>query len=94
MVASADVTTGFAPLTVTYTIANQGAGDGSFTFDGAGPFAVPAGASVSLSVTYPQGVFDVDHRRHRRYGGHVGAAVRDRGHDDGRDGRHAAGDVA
>jgi hypothetical protein len=55
--ATAAPLTGMAPLTVVYTVANTTGADATFFFDTSGPFAVPAGATVSLSVTYPEGVF-------------------------------------
>lgn len=57
LVATAAPLSGMAPLTVTFTVQNPTAAGASFTFDGAGPFAVPAGGSASVNVTYPAGVF-------------------------------------
>ncbi len=48
---------GLAPLAVTFTITNPTSGNALFTFDGFGPFSLPAGSAVQLSVTYPAGVF-------------------------------------
>jgi hypothetical protein len=53
----ADPTTGLAPLPVTYTVSNPTAGNATFTFDGFGPFFLPAGATAQLSITFPAGVF-------------------------------------
>lgn len=55
--ATAEPTSGFAPLTVTFTVTNPTGLDAAFTFDGVGPFSVPAGGTSSLNVTYPDGVF-------------------------------------
>jgi hypothetical protein len=42
---------------VVFTVSNPTGGDVSFTFDGFGPFFLPAGATAQLSLTYPAGVF-------------------------------------
>jgi hypothetical protein len=48
---------GMAPLTPTFAVENPTAIDASFTFDGFGPFALPAGATSQLSLSYPAGVY-------------------------------------
>jgi hypothetical protein len=48
---------GLAPLAVTFKVSNPTSGNVVFTFDAAGPFSLPAGATAQLSVTYPAGVF-------------------------------------
>lgn len=57
IVASASPVSGIAPLAVTFTVTNPTANDATFMFDTFGSFALPAGSSSSLSVTYPAGVF-------------------------------------
>ena len=57
IVATADPASGLAPLTVTFTVTNPTAGSASYTFDGYGPFPLPANGTSALSVTYPAGVF-------------------------------------
>jgi choice-of-anchor A domain-containing protein len=54
---SADTTSGFAPLTVRFSVRNRSSGALSFTFDGFGPFQLPGNATVALSRTYPAGVY-------------------------------------
>lgn len=54
---AAEPTSGLAPLTVRFTVTNPTGGNVSYTFDGAGPFAVPPGGTSALTVTYPEGVF-------------------------------------
>jgi hypothetical protein len=53
----AEPDTGLAPLAVTFTVNNPTAQDASFTFDGFGPFALPARGTATLGITYPAGVF-------------------------------------
>jgi hypothetical protein len=48
---------GMAPLASTFTIANPTENDASFTFDGFGPYGLPAGATSQLTLTYPAGVY-------------------------------------
>jgi hypothetical protein len=48
---------GFAPLPVTFTLANRTSEALSVLFDGAGPFEIPGNASLALSLTYPAGTF-------------------------------------
>ena len=48
---------GLAPLAVIFNVTNPTAASATFTFDGAGPFALPAGATAQLGLTYPAGVF-------------------------------------
>lgn len=49
--------TGFAPLTPVFTVSNPNGVDATFTFDGYGPFALPARSRSQVTVTYPAGVF-------------------------------------
>lgn len=53
----ADPLIGLAPLATTFTVSNPTSGDATFTFNGFGPFSLPAGATAQLSITYPAGVF-------------------------------------
>ncbi len=55
--ASADPTAGLAPLTVNFTVANSTQSAATFTFEGNGPYSLPAGGTSTLSITYPTGVF-------------------------------------
>ncbi|MGZ7031107.1 MAG: hypothetical protein ACXVIJ_03980, partial [Thermoanaerobaculia bacterium] len=55
--AVADPAAGLAPLPVVFTVSNQGSTDVTFTFNGFGPFGLPAGSTVQLSTTFPAGVF-------------------------------------
>ena len=48
---------GLAPLAVTFTVTNPTSVDATFMFDTFGPFGLPAGSSVQLSLGYPAGVF-------------------------------------
>jgi hypothetical protein len=48
---------GLAPLPVTFDVINSSTAAATFTFDGFGPFPLPAGSTSSLSLTYPAGVF-------------------------------------
>jgi hypothetical protein len=48
---------GMAPLTPIFTVENPTAANASFTFDGFGPFALPAGATSQLSLSYSAGVY-------------------------------------
>jgi Bacterial Ig domain/Glucodextranase, domain B len=48
---------GFAPLPVKFTFTNRTSADLSLTFDGAGPFGLPADSAIQLSLTYPAGVY-------------------------------------
>jgi hypothetical protein len=57
VVVTAEPTSGMAPLTVAFKVDNTTALDATFTFDGTGPYSVPAGASATLNATYPEGVF-------------------------------------
>jgi hypothetical protein len=57
VLATAAPMTGMAPLTVTYTVTNPTAADASYFLDSFGPFAVPAGGTSSLQLTYPEGIF-------------------------------------
>jgi hypothetical protein len=54
---SAEPTDGLAPLAVTFTVSNPTAQAATYTFDGFGPFALPANGSSVLKLTYPAGVF-------------------------------------
>ncbi|MEO8035136.1 MAG: Ig-like domain-containing protein, partial [Acidobacteriota bacterium] len=49
---------GLAPLAATFTAFNASTFDGSFTFNGAGPFSLQAGRSLQLTATFPAGVFN------------------------------------
>lgn len=54
----ADPDEGLSTLfTATFTVTNPTADAASFMFDTFGPFAVPAGATLQLSLQYPPGVF-------------------------------------
>lgn len=52
--------TGLAPLTPVFTVSNPNSVDATFTFDGYGPFPLPAGTSSQVTLTYPAGVFAAD----------------------------------
>jgi PAS domain-containing protein len=53
----AEPATGFAPLAPVFTVSNPNGVDATFTFDGYGPFPLPAGTRSQVTVTYPAGVF-------------------------------------
>ena len=53
-------TRGLSTLNVTFTVRNPTSAAASFTFDGFGPFPLPAGSSSQLSVGYPAGAFAVN----------------------------------
>ncbi len=57
ILASASPASGLAPLAVTFTLTNPTDNDASFTFDGFGPFSLPAQAASQISLTYPAGVY-------------------------------------
>jgi hypothetical protein len=48
---------GFAPLPVTFTFTNRTGEPLTFMFDTSGPFDLPAGSRVALSLSYPSGTF-------------------------------------
>ncbi|HYO79248.1 MAG TPA: Ig-like domain-containing protein [Thermoanaerobaculia bacterium] len=48
---------GYAPLVSTFTVSNPHTVNATFTFDGFGPFYLPARSSVQLNVTYQAGVY-------------------------------------
>ncbi len=54
---SAEPEEGLAPLPVTFTVSNPTAQAATYTFDGFGPFALPANGRSVLRLTYPAGVF-------------------------------------
>ncbi len=51
-----DKTSGLAPLFVVFSVANLGSLNATFTFNGFGPFNLPAGTILQLSTTFPAGV--------------------------------------
>lgn len=55
--ASAEPLSGMAPLTVTFTVTNPTAADATYFLESFGPFAVPAGGSSSIQLTYPEGIY-------------------------------------
>jgi hypothetical protein len=48
---------GFAPMVTTFSITNPTSVNATFTFDGFGPFFLPAGSTSRLSVTYQVGIY-------------------------------------
>ncbi|APV48358.1 hypothetical protein BWI17_00845 [Betaproteobacteria bacterium GR16-43] len=48
---------GLAPLPVSFIVSNPSGADARFMFDTFGPFDLPAGSTLTLSLTYPAGVF-------------------------------------
>ena len=46
---------GLAPLAATFNVVNPTTTGVSFTFNGGGPYSLPAGGALQLSVTYPAG---------------------------------------
>ena len=52
-----DKSSGLAPLAVVFTVANLGSLNATFTFNGFGPFSLPAGSILRLSTTFNAGVF-------------------------------------